>query len=193
MQGFVRYFRDVSCRAIKSAWTILGIILGILTPFSRYIGGKYPDLGATVNNALWIIPLCAFFFLLFTGFFVAGYNINKEQEKKITDLQKQLFDSKQDIRTFLESIHPEILQMVDEGQKEICVGLGDLKQTELADLYERPDFGRFLLFRKCEGSYNYVEPGETMIIELGQGLRYVVKYYFYPKKALIEQNKPSKS
>ncbi len=188
MFGIAKYYRDVSCRAVKSAWAICGYISGVLSPVCGYVGYKHPDWGATVNNALWIVPLCIFPVLLFIGFIVTPYKMDKERKREIDDLQKQLYGAKQEIRTFLESINPKILQKVDEGQKEICAGIGALKQMELAELSKRQGFGNLLLFRKGSNlGYLHTANGKfgPLILELGQ-MGILEEYYFYPKDALIK-------
>lgn len=148
-----------------------------------------------MNTALWTIPLYLSPLLVFIGFIAAGYELyieekekTAEAQKQLNDLQKRLYDTKQEIRTFLESVNPAILQKIDAGEKEFCVGFGALKQVELADLSKRPDFGRFLLFRKGSNlGYLHTANGKfgPLILELGQ-MGILEEYYLYPKDVLIK-------
>ena len=122
-----------------------------------------------------------------TATFLAPYLLHREREVAI-------INTKHDIRTFLESINPAILQKIDTGQKEIPVFISVPKQIKLSDLSERSDFNKFLSFKQSgyakgsgvvEMTRNGVDPTKDFIKELDQR-GHMDGYYLYPKDALIK-------
>jgi len=55
-----------------------------------------------------------------------------------------LGDTKQEVRSFLESLNPKILKLVDAGKSEIHVMIGTVNQVKLSTLSERQDFKKYL-------------------------------------------------
>jgi hypothetical protein len=118
-------------------------------------------------------------------------------DKRIQTDNIDIKDTKQAIRTFLESVNPAILQMIDEGQKKICAYISDDSQKKLTALYSRPDFAKYLSFEshadEYSGYFNATRPyeqqatfvGKDCVIELNKP-EMLSKYYFYPKDALIK-------
>jgi hypothetical protein len=94
-------------------------------------------------------------------------------------------DAKQDIRSFFESIDPNILKKIDAGQKEFHISITDSEQTKLLNLSKYPDFDKFLSFEQIEGVITFVG-GKN---RTGVGGEYV----FSPKDALIKNDSSLKS
>ena len=59
--------------------------------------------------------------LLFISVILTSYSIYEKQNEQIR--KAGTMKTKQEIRSFLESVNPVILQKIDDGQKEICVSL----------------------------------------------------------------------
>jgi hypothetical protein len=55
-------------------------------------------------------------------------------------------DTKQDIRTILESVNPEILRQIDAGSPSVKVLISSMHRTKLAMLSDRPSFSKYLSF-----------------------------------------------
>jgi hypothetical protein len=117
---------------------------------------------------------------------------NKKLKSKNSDTQKPI--TKQEIRTFLESINPEILEMVDKGEKKIFMVIGGRKEAELAIISSRPDFNKYLSVEKTD--YTHWE-GESKILTWEYEIKkeYIIElehrgqaegYCLSPKDALKE-------
>jgi hypothetical protein len=118
-------------------------------------------------------------YLFIISFFIATFIIApfiQHHEREMA-----VINTKQDIRTFLESINPEILRKVDTGQKEIHVLISIPKQMKLSDLSERSDFSKFLFFKRSGD----VSLGGGQINELNQNGA-MDGYYLYPKDTLVK-------
>jgi hypothetical protein len=95
-------------------------------------------------------------------------------------------DTKQAIRSFLESLRPDVLAKVDAGEKQIGVWLGSVNQTKLSTLSERPWFDSFLSFKKTKQMW--IIMGEA---QMGDFIRptgedgTLIGHYLYPKDSLI--------
>ena len=91
---------------------------------------------------------------------------------------------KQEIRTFLERVDPEVLKLVDAGQPEIKVMLSTVSESRLYSLAERQGFNKYMAARRTAtwslGSDNKF-PG--FINELGAAGA-MSGYALYPKDAL---------
>jgi hypothetical protein len=96
---------------------------------------------------------------------------NKKLKSKDGNTQKPV--TREEVRTFFESIAPEILQEIDAKQKEIRVDMSILQEIKFIELSERPDFGKYLSFTKEDGSYTWNCVQMTV-------------YYIFPKDALIK-------
>jgi len=113
-----------------------------------------------------------------TATFLAPYLLHREREVAI-------INTKHDIRTFLESINPVILQKIDTGQKEIHVLISIPKQMKLSDLSERSDFSKFLSFKRSGDVSLGGGQINGFINELNQNGA-MDGYYLYPKDALVK-------
>jgi hypothetical protein len=100
---------------------------------------------------------------------------------------KEKQDTKQSIRSFLESLRPDILAKVDARAKQIGVWLGSVSQTKLTMLSERPGFDTFLSFKSTANIWMTV--GEA---QMGDFIKppgengTLTGYYLYPKDALLK-------
>jgi len=124
----------------------------------------------------WAFYLFAISFFIVT-FIIAPFLQYHERETIATI-------SKQDIRSFLESINPEILQKIDAEQKEIHIFISQPKQMKLVDLSTYPNFYNFLSFQRI--GYDITSSDDHMdgfINELGQNNE-MYGYYLYPRDAL---------
>ncbi|MGB8225511.1 MAG: hypothetical protein WCE45_01395 [Sedimentisphaerales bacterium] len=115
------------------------------------------------------------------------------KEKSVNNINAPV--TKQEMRSFLESVNPEILKMVDAKQREIYVLFSDPTRKGFFDLANRPDFNKFLSHRKTDDTFlgeqqivrhkRDVNDSNYYINELGQyGIR--EGYCLYPKDALIK-------
>lgn len=84
-------------------------------------------------------------------------------------------DIKQEIRNFLESIDPTILQRIDAKEKEIFISTNSYQSNKLMQLSEHSDFDEFLSFEKEKSG---------VIFSSRQGT--ITGYHLYPKDALIK-------
>lgn len=102
-------------------------------------------------------------------------------------IQPSTVDTKQAIRTLLESINPEILRGIDAGQKKILVGIGTTDVVKLLNLSERVDFDKYLSFGEALSEDDFKGLDDPNIfIESDVGLMWVRSYYLHPKDALIK-------
>jgi hypothetical protein len=136
----------------------------------------------------------AFPWFILISVIITSYSMNEDKQQQITNLQKtqnkisntdtQKTITKQDMRTFLESINPTILQAIDNGEKEINVCLGTIKEAKFIELSGHPDFDKFLSFKQIQGTtVGKNRPG--FITESGQqGI--MNNYCLYPKDALVK-------
>lgn len=125
------------------------------------------------------------FYLFVISFFVATFLVApflryRENENKIIPI-----NTKQEIRTLLESINPLILQKVDARQKEIPMRIGIATQIKLSELSKYPDFDKFLSFKKTKKTIIGNGQAGNFIKELDED-SFSVGYYLYPKDALIK-------
>lgn len=129
--------------------------------------------------------LAYFIILLFAiGFAFMGYLINNVQQII------QEHHTKQEIRSFFNSVDSEILQKIDAGQKEIPVLISISKERELAALTTYSNFYNFLYVQKSDDDGYVVESNELpskksgpQIIDL-RPTHY--RYYLYPKDNLVK-------
>lgn len=89
-------------------------------------------------------------------------------------------NTKQEIRTLLESVKPLILQKIDMGQKDILIMINIPTEVKLLDLSQRPDFNKFLSIKQSRGSKI-----EDYIID-SNDISWKASYHLYPKDALIK-------
>ena len=188
--------------AITGAWSIYGLSAAVLTIIFGCIAWKYPKWESKLKNPLWIIPLIIFFLILFIRLITAPYIMHVEEEKTIAGLkdnQTKKEDTKQAIRSFLESVNPVILKKVDAGQKEIHVLISAVKETKLSELSELSDFNKYLSFKQLHTTMqgpNY-DGNDADIIKavkstLGDFIPELKQYGFvqgyslYPQDALIK-------
>ena len=110
---------------------------------------------------------------LVTTFFVAPFL--QHRENKIIPI-----NTKQEIRTLLESISPSILQKIDMGQKDILIMINIPTEVKLLDLSQRPDFKKFLSIKQSRSSNT-----KDYIIDLDD-ISWKAGYHLSPKDALIK-------
>lgn len=130
----------------------------------------------------------------------ASQSALEEIQKKVSQLQYELLlattsksitkdgifaDTKQDIRTFLESMNREIIQRIDTRQTEIHVLISIPKQIELKDLSKRPDFDKFLSCTPTGDICIACDHLKDFIMDLSQAGE-KDGYYLHPKDALIK-------
>src|SRR5665213_1170471 len=93
-------------------------------------------------------------------------------------------NTKQDLRTFLESLNPEILKDIDSGQSEIEVFIGTVSQMKLSNFSERQNFKSYLSFKQTsnilQGSSNKIGNSLNEVGEEGV----MTGFILYPKDAL---------
>ncbi|MGA2173228.1 MAG: hypothetical protein ABSG82_09525 [Sedimentisphaerales bacterium] len=122
--------------------------------------------------------------LLFVSVTLTSYSIYK----KIPNV-----DTKQEIRIFLKSIDPNILQMIDAGKKEIHIFISKPKIMKLFDLYTYPDFNKFLSFQRSGDTNVEGNQKDDFINELPPPgdisplYAYLEGYYLFPKPPLIDK------
>jgi hypothetical protein len=158
--------------SLNGITTWIGIIsfyLLWLLPKSN-VGDKVNITIATISLSSRLLILLGFIFI---SILLTFYSTYKKQQRKIDELGG-IKDTKQEIRNFLESINPKILEMVNNGQKEILLSINIPNEVELIRLSKLPDFDKFLLFEK----YGF---GDYML-----NCTPFVGYRLYPKDALIK-------
>jgi hypothetical protein len=188
---FILYYWKLVLFAVSGAWRIAELVAAVLALVCGYIAWKHPDWESTMKNPLWMIPLGLFLLILIVRLITAPYAMHAEDQKTIADLkkivEKKEQDTKQDIRSFLESLHPDVLAKVDAGEKQIGVWLGPVNQTKLATLSERQGFSALLSVKST--NQIWMTAGEA---QRGDFIRptgengTLVGYYLYPKDALIK-------
>lgn len=97
-------------------------------------------------------------------------------------------NTKQGLRTFLESVNPEILQRIDKGGTEILTILSASSHVKLVNLSEQPDFNNYLSFKHIgdeENDFNDFED-PNVFVEGDKMHIWTQAYYFYPKDALVK-------
>ena len=96
-------------------------------------------------------------------------------------------DTKQKIRTLLESISPEILQRIDAGRKKILVCISTQDAVKLSNLSKRVDFDKYLSVKQItiEDDSNGLED-PNIFIENDEYIWVNNGHYLYPKDALIK-------
>ncbi len=132
---------------------------------------------------------CAFMLFIYSNFILpdkdAHIELLQEQKAKL-EKEKQPNGvgvtniktvTRQEIRTFLESISPKILQAIDAGQERVYVLISIPEQVELTNLSKQPDFSSFLSFEQS---------GNVDIHSGGNRAGHRDGYYFYPKDALTK-------
>jgi hypothetical protein len=132
------------------------------------------------------------FYLFIISFLVATFLVapflesesDKSKLKDASSSQQQTANikTKQDIRTFLEAINPQILKKIDVGELVIPILIGWKAHIRLQTLSGYPDFGKFLSYHKAEG---YELKMDNYIKELNDDFL-EEKYIFNPKDALIK-------
>jgi len=70
-------------------------------------------------------------------------------------------DTKQDIRTLLESVNPEILKQIDFGKPEIKVEIGQIHFLKLVSLSDRTSFSKYMSYEH-DGNDIYGSPGSSI-------------------------------
>ena len=161
-------------------------ILWILLPKFKWEGKIKQRLGAVS----WPYRLLIILVLLFISTICTSYSMYTGQQQTITKLQERQAlrrqDTKQEIRTCLESINPEILQRVDAGRKKILVCINTQDVVRLSNLSERVDFDKYLSFRQVtlEDNLNELED-PNIYIEKGEYIWVNNGHYLYPKDALM--------
>ena len=113
------------------------------------------------------------------------YGSNSPITQNITFGQAALpRDTKEDIRSFLKKVNPQIVTMIDNGWPEIGVFLGAPSEVRLSDLSEREDFKKYLSFKKgtslMTGGGNKM--GNYLNEEGEEGL--MTSFILYPKDSL---------
>lgn len=193
--SIIQYSWDLVRLAFKRAWAITMSVITILTIAGGVIASKYPPWESAINNLLWMIPLAFLVLLLIVKLPRAAYEMHKDQQQTINGLQDSLaqkqsrdtdvrINIKQELRTLLESISPEVLQSIDTGQKEIPVQLGITTQVKLSELLKHPDCDNYLSFKKGGGTTMGGAGRSGFITEPGESLTCCC--WLYPKDAIIK-------
>ncbi len=172
-----------SYQGIASWCSFALFILWFLLPKFRW-GGKIKQRLEAVS---WLYRLLILLVLLHIITIVTSYFMYTSQQQKIEKLLGVKQDIKQEIRTCLESINPEILQRIDAGRKKILVCISMQDAVKLSNLSERVDFDKYLSFRQAtlEGDFNGLEDPNIFI----ENVKYMWVsngHYLYPKDALIK-------
>ncbi len=187
MSGFLQYYWDVFCLAFQGAWAITEVIAGVIAIIGGFIVWKRPGWESTMKNLLWMIPVGIFTLLLLIRLAIAPYTIHQNQQQQIIELQKReevAMTSKQDIRSFLESINPEILKKIDVGQKEIRIFIGKPNAMKLVDFSTYPNFYKFLFFQQSDDKTFPDLPKDGFINQLDANEVWLYGYYLYPRDAI---------
>jgi hypothetical protein len=145
---------------------------------------------------LWKIPLAVLLGILAIRLIIAPYDIYQNQQATITklqDAQAQKDSTKQEIRSFLKTVNPEILQRIDLGEEEIRVDISQPKQMKLVALSTLSNFYNYLSFQHPDYVAVPMPPRErppVFIMELGCDINNSSSFhtwYLYPKDALREK------
>jgi hypothetical protein len=111
--------------------------------------------------------------------------LEKEKQPNSIDVTNITPVTKQEIRTFLESINPEILQRIDLGQKKILVCISTQDTVKLSNLSERVDFDKYLSVKQITFEDDSNDLGDPNIsIENDEYLWVNNGHYLYPQDAL---------
>ena len=176
--------------SINSITTWIGIV--------SFIFFFFPKLGGRMKNQLekirpWPYGLLIFLGLILISIILTSYSMYESKQQQIKVLQKQIFDpntinTKQEIRTLLESINPEILRRIYAGQKKILTTLSTPNEVKLSNLSERPDFEKYLSFKQINNEKDDFNDFEdpNIFIEGDKYFSWEQAYYHYPKDALIK-------
>jgi hypothetical protein len=181
----VRQFIKDLYRGLCSSFNGIGFWFGAVYAICFLVLPAF-DLGAKVNAITAIIPLSWRLLILFGFVFISAiltsYSMYKKQQQKIEELQNDSkptrnskTNTKQEIRDFLESLNPEILQRIDAKEKVIVIHADIETQTGLIMLSKLPDFDKYLSFEKPRFYESYALNCEPMKI-----------YHLCPKDALIK-------
>lgn len=125
------------------------------------------------------------FYLFIVSFIIATFLVapflQYRQNKPTSE------NTKQEIRSFLETVNPEILKRIDVGRKEILVCISTQDAVRLSNLSEYVDFNKYLSFRQAtigeDDSKGLEDP--NIFIENNEYLWATNGYYLYPKDALM--------
>jgi len=140
----------------------------------------------------WPCRLLIILVLIYISTIFTSYSIYKVQRGTITKLQEAQAqkeqDTKQKIRTLLDSISPEILRRIEAGQKKILTTLGTADEVKLSNLSESADFSKYLSFKKItrEDDFNDFEDPNIFIKGADYFYNWENGHYLYPKDALIK-------
>lgn len=97
-------------------------------------------------------------------------------------------DIKQEIRTLLESINPEILSKIDKGRAKILVPISPTKLVKLTNLSENPNFNKYLSveqFTRKDDFNDFKDP--NILVDVNDfDWFWNNTYYLCPKDALIK-------
>lgn len=153
-----------------SIFTWIGLVSSIFLFFPRLEGTMKDRLANARPYALSILLAFILISTILTSYSMHG----------------NIHNTKQDIRSFFESINPEILHRVDTSRDEIPVLLGSQDQLKLSELSKRSDFDSYLSARKGkDGVIVDGRPTTNELRRMGQ-TGYMDRYYFYPKDALAK-------
>jgi hypothetical protein len=151
---FIKYYWGLIRFAVEGAWGFSQLFAAILALAGGYVAYRHPEWGATVNNLLWIVPCVIFVVLFVIRLILAPYEKDKQRQQEISKLIGNNKNIKQQIRNFLESIAPNILQKIDAKEKEIGISIDIPNQVELMRLSKLPDFDKYLAFKEYQfGDY----------------------------------------
>lgn len=134
---------------------------------------------------------CLFMLFIYSSFIIPNKNAHiallQEQKKTNDEGDKNLKPiTKQEIRTFLESIHPEILRRIDHDYAKILTTLSVPNQVKLTNLSERPDFEKYMSFKQINNDTDdfndFDDP--NVFIEGDEYFNWIQAHYLYPKDAL---------
>ena len=180
---FLKFWWENILTGWRIGYGVFGGILGIFVLVTAAFYFRKKHYQRKLKRWEKIVMKLSFFLFIITfliaAVFIAPFLKYQNRENEPIDR-----DTRKEIRTLLESVNPEILKRIDEGQKEIPVRFNTIAQVKLSELSNHQDFYRFLDFKKT-GSIvsgaNYTgsfigEPNEISFTEC---------YYLYPKDALI--------
>ena len=125
---------------------------------------------------------------------LTSYSMHVDKTRQIVALQEVQANAsttmrpvtKQEIRTLIETISPQILQEIDRKQEEaLHIFMSIPTFIKVQSLSEQPDFSKYLSVEKSGKRCIGGQPEAGVIKEAGAN-GYMDGYYFHPKDALIK-------
>ena len=137
----------------------------------------------------WPYRLLMLLGFVFISVVLTSYSLYSQQQQTILKLNEKLnikADTKRQIRTFLESVNPKILEEIDEGRVKVLTTLSASKHVELVNLSKQSDFNKYLSFKHISREEDEINDLQdpNIFIEGDEFLSWEQAYYLYPKDAL---------